>query len=324
MNKDKIKTLAQAVLHNEADAITKLAERIDYSFYQACELMLSCKGRIVVMGIGKSGHIGGKVAATLASTGTPAFFVHPAEASHGDMGMIIPSDVVMAFSNSGETEEIKTLLPLIKRLDVPLIALTGNPNSTLARNADAHIDVSVEKEACPLGLAPTTSSTAALAMADALAISLLEQRGFTEDDFALSHPGGALGKRLLLRIFDIMHSGENAPKVLQSATLNEALVEMSKKGLGMTAVVDEQDKLVGVFTDGDLRRLLDHGQLDVHKVKIADVMIKNCRFTRADTLAAETLAMMQEYKINSLPVVDENHKLVGAMNMHDLLRNGVL
>jgi len=324
MNKDKIKTLAQAVLHNEADAITKLAERIDYSFYQACELMLNCKGRIVVMGIGKSGHIGGKVAATLASTGTPAFFVHPAEASHGDMGMIIPSDVVMAFSNSGETEEIKTLLPLIKRLDVPLIALTGNPNSTLARNADAHIDVSVEKEACPLGLAPTTSSTAALAMADALAISLLEQRGFTEDDFALSHPGGALGKRLLLRIFDIMHSGENAPKVLQSATLNEALVEMSKKGLGMTAVVDEQDKLVGVFTDGDLRRLLDHGQLDVHKVKIADVMIKNCRFTRADTLAAETLAMMQEYKINSLPVVDENHKLVGAMNMHDLLRNGVL
>lgn len=324
MNKDKIKTLAQAVLHNEADAITKLAERIDHSFYQACELMLNCKGRIVVMGIGKSGHIGGKVAATLASTGTPAFFVHPAEASHGDMGMIIPSDVVMAFSNSGETEEIKTLLPLIKRLDVPLIALTGNPNSTLARNADAHIDVSIEKEACPLGLAPTTSSTAALAMADALAISLLEQRGFTEDDFALSHPGGALGKRLLLRIFDIMHSGEKAPKVLSSATLNEALVEMSKKGLGMTAVVDEQDKLVGVFTDGDLRRLLDHGQLDVHKVKIADVMIKNCKFTRADTLAAETLAMMQEYKINSLPVVDENHKLVGAMNMHDLLRNGVL
>jgi arabinose-5-phosphate isomerase len=324
MNKDKIKTLAQAVLHNEADAITKLAERIDHSFYQACELMLNCKGRIVVMGIGKSGHIGGKVAATLASTGTPAFFVHPAEASHGDMGMIIPSDVVMAFSNSGETEEIKTLLPLIKRLDVPLIALTGNPNSTLARNADAHIDVSVEKEACPLGLAPTTSSTAALAMADALAISLLEQRGFTEDDFALSHPGGALGKRLLLRIFDIMHSGEKAPKVLHSATLNETLVEMSNKGLGMTAVVDEQDKLVGVFTDGDLRRLLDHGQLDVHKVKIADVMIKNCKFTRADTLAAETLAMMQEYKINSLPVVDENYKLVGAMNMHDLLRNGVL
>ncbi|WP_455366196.1 KpsF/GutQ family sugar-phosphate isomerase [Kaarinaea lacus] len=324
MNKDKIRTLAQAVLHNEANAISKLAERIDNSFYQACELMLNCKGRIVVMGIGKSGHIGGKVAATLASTGTPAFFVHPAEASHGDMGMIIPSDVVMAFSNSGETEEIKTLLPLIKRLGVPLVALTGNTHSTLARNADAHIDVSVEKEACPLGLAPTTSSTAALAMADALAISLLEQRGFTEDDFALSHPGGALGKRLLLRIFDIMHSGKNTPKVLFNASLNEALVEMSKKGLGMTAVVDEQDKLMGVFTDGDLRRLLDHGQLDVHKVKIADVMVKNCKFTRTDTLAAETLAMMQQYKINSLPVVDENHILVGAMNMHDLLRHGVL
>jgi arabinose-5-phosphate isomerase len=324
MNKDNIKTLAQAVLHNEADAIKKLAERIDDDFYVACELMLECKGRIVVMGIGKSGHIGGKVAATLASTGTPAFFVHPAEASHGDMGMIVPSDVVMAFSNSGETEEIKTLLPLIKRLGVPLIALTGNPNSTLARNANAHIDVSVEKEACPLGLAPTTSSTAALAMADALAISLLEQRGFTEDDFALSHPGGALGKRLLLRIFDIMHSGKNAPKVLHSSSLNEALVEMSKKGLGMTAVVDDENRLMGVFTDGDLRRLLDHGQLDVHKVKIADVMVKNCKFTRADTLAAETLAMMQQYKINSLPVVDDDHKVVGAMNMHDLLRNGVL
>jgi len=324
MSKEKIKKLAQAVLQNEADAVSKLAERIDDAFYAACELMLDCKGRIVVMGIGKSGHIGGKVAATLASTGTPAFFVHPAEASHGDMGMIIPSDVVLAFSNSGETEEIKTLLPLIKRLGVPLISLTGNPQSTLARIADAHIDVSVEKEACPLGLAPTTSSTAALAMADALAISLLEQRGFTQDDFALSHPGGALGKRLLLRIFDIMHTGEHTPKVLHTASLNEALVEMSKKGLGMTAVVDEQNKLVGVFTDGDLRRLLNHGQINIHNTKVADVMIKNCKFTRADTLAAETLAMMQQYKINSLPVVDENNFVVGAMNMHDLLRNGVL
>jgi len=324
MNKEKIKTLAQAVLHNEADAVNKLAERIDDAFYSACELMMDCKGRIVVMGIGKSGHIGGKVAATLASTGTPAFFVHPAEASHGDMGMIIPSDVVLAFSNSGETEEIKTLLPLIKRLGVPLIALTGNPQSTLARIADAHIDVSVEKEACPLGLAPTTSSTAALAMADALAISLLEQRNFTPDDFALSHPGGALGKRLLLRIFDIMHADERTPKVLYTASLNEALVEMSKKGLGMTAVVDEQNKLVGVFTDGDLRRLLNQGQLNINNTKVADVMIKNCKFTRADTLAAETLAMMQQYKINSLPVVDDNQHVVGAMNMHDLLRNGVL
>jgi len=324
MNKDKIKTLAQAVLNNEADAVKNLAQRIDDAFYHACEIMLECKGRIVVMGIGKSGHIGGKVAATLASTGTPAFFVHPAEASHGDMGMITSSDVVLAFSNSGETEEIKTLLPLIKRLGVPLIALTGNTKSTLAQTADSHIDVSIEKEACPLGLAPTTSATAALAMADALAISILEQRGFTEDDFALSHPGGALGKRLLLRINDIMHSGDNTPRTLYTATLNEALVEMSKKGLGMTAVVDEQDNLLGVFTDGDLRRLLDHGQIDTHQVKIADVMIKGCKSTRADTLAAETLAMMQKFKINSLPVVDETNKLVGAMNMHDLLRNGVM
>ena len=324
MNKDKIKTLAQAVLNNEADAVKNLAQRIDDAFYHACELMLECKGRIVVMGIGKSGHIGGKVAATLASTGTPAFFVHPAEASHGDMGMITSSDVVLAFSNSGETEEIKTLLPLIKRLGVPLIALTGNTKSTLAHTADSHIDVSIEKEACPLGLAPTTSATAALAMADALAISILEQRGFTEDDFALSHPGGALGKRLLLRINDIMHSGDNTPRTLYTATLNEALVEMSKKGLGMTAVVDEQDNLLGVFTDGDLRRLLDHGQIDTHQVKIADVMIKGCKSTCADTLAAETLAMMQKFKINSLPVVDETNKLVGAMNMHDLLRNGVM
>ena len=324
MNKDKIKTLAQAVLNNEADAVKNLAQRIDDAFYHACEIMLECKGRIVVMGIGKSGHIGGKVAATLASTGTPAFFVHPAEASHGDMGMITSSDVVLAFSNSGETEEIKTLLPLIKRLGVPLIALTGNTKSTLAHTADSHIDVSIEKEACPLGLAPTTSATAALAMADALAISILEQRGFTEDDFALSHPGGALGKRLLLRINDIMHSGDNTPRTLYSATLNEALVEMSNKGLGMTAVVDEQDNLLGVFTDGDLRRLLDHGQIDTHQVKIADVMIKGCKSTRADTLAAETLAMMQKFKINSLPVVDETNKLVGAMNMHDLLRNGVM
>ncbi|HEY5603778.1 MAG TPA: KpsF/GutQ family sugar-phosphate isomerase [Gammaproteobacteria bacterium] len=323
MNRDKIKTLAQAVLHNEADAIKKLAERIDDAFFRACELMLHCKGRIVVMGIGKSGHIGGKVAATLASTGTPAFFVHPAEASHGDMGMIVSSDVVMAFSNSGETEEIKTLLPLIKRLNVPLIALTGNPRSTLASIADAHIDVSVEKEACPLGLAPTTSSSAALAMADALAISLLEERGFTEADFALSHPGGALGKRLLLRIFDIMHGGDSAPRTLHTASLNEALVEMSKKGLGMTAVVDKHNTLLGIFTDGDLRRLLDHGQINVHTIKIADVMVKNCKYTHADTLAAETLAMMQQYKINSLPVVDDKHRLVGAINMHDLLRNGV-
>ena len=324
MNREKVKALAQAVIHNEADAVKSLADRIDDSFLKACDLMLQCKGRIVVMGMGKSGHIGGKVAATLASTGTPAFFVHPGEASHGDMGMITAQDAVLAFSNSGETEEIKTLLPLIKRLGVPLIALTGNALSSLARNADAHIDVKVEKEACPLGLAPTTSSTAALAMADALAISLLEQRGFTEDDFALSHPGGSLGKRLLLRIHDIMHTGDHTPKVLHNVSLNDALIEMTKKGLGMTAVVDEANILQGVFTDGDLRRVLDHGEINVRELKIADVMTKNCKTTSSDALAAETLAMMQQYKINALPVVDENNKLVGAMNMHDLLRAGVM
>jgi arabinose-5-phosphate isomerase len=324
MDKEKIKSLAQAVLKNEADAVSALADRIDDAFNLACELMLQCEGRIVVMGMGKSGHIGGKVAATLAITGTPAFFVHPGEASHGDMGMVTAKDVVLAFSNSGETEEIKTLLPLLKRLGVPLISLTGNSQSTLATNANAHIDVSVEKEACPLGLAPTTSSTAALAMADALAISLLEQRGFTADDFALSHPGGSLGKRLLLRIGEIMHAGDNAPKVLLSASLNDALVEMSKKGLGMTAIVNKQDILQGVFTDGDLRRVLDHDNINTRSTKIADVMTSPCRSTRADTLAAETLAMMQKFKINSLPVVDEDNRLVGAMNMHDLLRAGVM
>lgn len=324
MDKNKVKTLAKAVLENEADAVRALADRIDDTFIKACELMLQCEGRIVVMGMGKSGHIGGKVAATLASTGSPAFFVHPGEASHGDMGMITSKDVVLAFSNSGETEEIKTLLPLIKRLGVPLIALTGNEQSTIANNADAHVDVSVEKEACPLGLAPTTSSTAALAMSDALAISLLEQRGFTEDDFALSHPGGSLGKRLLLRIGEIMHSGDAAPKVLISASLNDALVEMSKKGLGMTAIVDEQDTLRGVFTDGDLRRVLDHGTVNTRDTRISDVMTSPCRSTTTETLAAETLALMQKYKINSLPVVDENNKLIGAMNMHDLLRAGVM
>ena len=323
MNKVKIKALAEAVLHNEADAVKALAQRIDNAFYHACELMLSCTGRIVVMGIGKSGHIGGKVAATLASTGTPAFFVHPAEASHGDMGMITSSDVVLAFSNSGETEEIKTLLPLIKRLGVPLIALTGNSHSTLAQSADAHIDVSVEKEACPLGLAPTTSATAALAMADALAVSILEQRGFTEDDFALSHPGGALGKRLLLRINDIMHSGDDTPRISHTANLNEALVEMSKKGLGMTAIVDEQDKLLGVYTDGDLRRSLDKG-IDVRHTAISEVMTKNCLTTGENELAASVVKIMDEKNINGLLVVDDDNRLVGAFNMHDILRAGIM
>lgn len=324
MSDTNLQELARAVIETEANAVTSLAGRIGQEFVRACEYMYDCKGRIVVLGMGKSGHIGDKIAATLASTGSPAFFVHPGEASHGDMGMITRDDVVMALSNSGETSEILTILPLIKRLGVPLIALTGNPGSSLARTADAHLDVSVEKEACPLGLAPTSSTTAALVMGDALAVSLLEKRGFTADDFALSHPGGALGRRLLLHIEDIMHTGDTIPIVANTATLSEALLEMTKKGLGMTAVVDDKGNMAGIFTDGDLRRVLDHGEVNVHETKIADVMTKNCKTTQPKQLAAETLRMMEEFKINSLIVVDKNNKPVGAMNMHDLLRAGVV
>jgi len=324
MNDSKLQQLARAVIETEAKSITDLADRIGNEFIQACQFMYDCKGRIVVVGMGKSGHIGAKIAATLASTGSPAFFVHPGEASHGDMGMITKEDTVLALSNSGETSEILTILPLIKRLGAPLVALTGNPGSTLATAADAHLDVSVEKEACPLGLAPTSSTTAALVMGDALAVSLLEQRGFTADDFALSHPGGALGRRLLLHIDDIMHSGDTIPVVSESASLSDALLEMTKKGLGMTAIVDTDGKMAGIFTDGDLRRVLDHGVVNVHETKIADVMTHNCKTAELGQLAAETLRMMDEFKINSLLVVDGNNKPVGAMNMHDLLRAGVV
>ncbi|MEJ2143422.1 MAG: KpsF/GutQ family sugar-phosphate isomerase [Gammaproteobacteria bacterium] len=324
MNDINIKELARAVIENEAKAVSDLLDRIGSDFIHACEYMYDCRGRIVVLGMGKSGHIGDKIAATLASTGSPAFFVHPGEASHGDMGMITRDDVVLALSNSGETSEILTILPLIKRLAVPLIALTGNPGSTLARAANAHLDVSVEKEACPLGLAPTSSTTAALVMGDALAVSLLEKRGFTADDFAFSHPGGALGRRLLLHIEDIMHTGDTIPIVSIKASLSEALLEMTKKGLGMTAIVDENGKMAGIFTDGDLRRVLDHGEVNVHETNIADVMTKNCKVAQSRQLAAEILRMMEEFKINSLIIVDENRKPVGAMNMHDLLRAGVV
>lgn len=324
MNDINIQELARAVIETEAKAITDLSKRIGSDFIQACQFMYECKGRIVVLGMGKSGHIGDKIAATLASTGSPSFFVHPGEASHGDMGMITRDDVVLALSNSGETSEILTILPLIKRMGVPLIALTGNTGSTLARAADAHIDVSVEKEACPLGLAPTSSTTAALVMGDALAVSLLEKRGFTADDFALSHPGGALGRRLLLHIEDIMHTGDAIPVVSTTVNLSEALLEMTKKGLGMTAIVDDSGKIAGIFTDGDLRRVLDHGEVNVHETKIADVMTKNCKTAKPRQLAAETLRMMEEFKINSIIVVNENKIPVGAMNMHDLLRAGVV
>ena len=273
--------------------------------------------------MGKSGHVGGKIAATLASTGTPAFFVHPGEASHGDLGMITADDVVIALSNSGETEEIVTLLPVIKRLNVPLIAFTGKRNSTLTRAADVTIDVSVAKEACPLGLAPTSSTTATLVMGDALAIALLEVKGFGPDDFAMSHPGGILGRRLLLHVRDIMHQGGEIPRVTADALLSNALLEMTEKGLGMTAVVDAGNKVIGIYTDGDLRRTLDQG-VDVHKTKIGEVMTKDCKTARANILAAQALSMMEEFKINALIVTDDDNTLIGVLNMHDLLRARVM
>ncbi len=315
--------LGREVVTTELAEITALQSRIDENFSSACELLLSCRGRIVVTGMGKSGHIGGKIAATLASTGSPAFFVHPGEASHGDLGMITKNDVVIALSNSGNTAEITTIIPILKRFAVPLISMTGDKNSTLATEANINLDVSVSKEACPHDLAPTSSTTVALVMGDALAVALLQARGFTAEDFALSHPGGSLGKRLLLHISDIMHTGEGIPKVLQSATVSEALLEMSKKGLGMTAIVDAKDTVLGLYTDGDLRRSLDKN-IDVRSTTISDVMTKNCRTTTADELAASIVKQMDDHGINGLLVTDENNKLIGAFNMHDILRAGIV
>ncbi len=320
---ERLKSLGRSVIETESRAVTALCSRIDDAFARACRYMLACQGRIVVLGMGKSGHIGGKIAATLASTGTPAFFVHPGEASHGDMGMITPRDVVLALSNSGETAELLILLPLIKRLSVPLVCLTGNPESTLARAASVHIDVSVGQEACPLGLAPTSSTTAALVMGDALAIALLEARGFSAEDFALTHPGGVLGRKLLLRISDIMHRGEAMPRVHEGDLLRDALIEMSRKGLGMTVVVESGLRVVGVFTDGDLRRTLDRG-IDIHSARVREVMSRDCAVVTEERLAAEALGIMQEKKINALPVVARDHTLIGVLNMHDLLRAGVM
>lgn len=319
---DKLCHLGLAVIETEAEAVAKLSQKIDQKFAKACQIMLKCKGRIVVIGMGKSGHIGSKIAATLASTGSPAFFVHPGEASHGDMGMITEHDVVLALSYSGSTDEILTILPLIKRLGVPLISLTGNTRSPLAQASDINLDVGVDKEACPLGLAPTASTTVTLAMGDALAIAMLEARGFTRDDFALSHPGGSLGRRLLLRIHDVMVNGDAVPMVEHNASLSEALMEMTAKGLGMTAVVDEKKQLIGLYTDGDLRRSLDDN-IDVHNTSIKDVMTKNCKTVNADMLAAEALHLMQDSKINGFIVVDNDNRPIGAFNLHQLLRTGV-
>jgi len=323
MNKDAIQALARAVIETQASAITRLLDRVDDKFLEACSHLLECSGRIVVIGMGKSGHIGSKIAATLASTGTPAFFVHPAEASHGDLGMIKSRDVVLILSNSGETDEINMILPLLKRIGVVIVAMTGNPASTLAEHADVHIDVSVEKEACPLGLVPTSSTTAALVMGDALAIALLESRGFTREDFALSHPAGRLGRRLLIHIEDIMHKGEEIPRVSQDASISQAIVEMTAKRLGMTAVLDSAQRAIGIFTDGDLRRALD-AELDPHGTKVREVMTAGGQSIAPDALAMEAMQKMQAHSIQGLLVISDEGALVGALNFQDLLKAGVV
>ena len=313
------------VLNTEAEAVAALEHRLDESFAMACDLLLACEGRIVVTGMGKSGHIGSKIAATLASTGSPAFFLHPAEAIHGDVGMITAGDVVLAISNSGETDELLTILPIIKRLDVPLIALTGKDRSTLSRYATVTLDVSVPAEACPLNLAPTASTTATLAMGDALAVAVLEARGFTADDFARSHPGGTLGRRLLLHVEDVMRKGDQLPMVGPDTPLSAGLIEMSRKGLGMTTVVDDKQHVLGVFTDGDLRRALD-GEVNVHRTLMREVMNAKCKVAEPRMLAAEAVHIMETFRITALPVVESiaEPRLVGALNVHDLLRAGVM
>jgi len=307
----------------EQEAISDLLHRINGDFAKACQTMAECRGRVVVTGMGKSGHIANKIAATLASTGTPSFFVHPGEASHGDLGMITKEDVVLAISNSGTTSEIITILPLIKRMGIPLISMTGNATSLLAEQADIHLDVSIKKEACPLGLAPTTSTTVSLVMGDALAVALLEAKGFSEQDFAFSHPGGALGRKLLLTVRDLMHTGERIPSVGPATVLTEGLLEISKKGFGLTAIVSEENELIGLFTDGDLRRAFD-SKIDLLNTRIQDLMTTGCKTISPDSLAAEALNIMEVNKITGLLVVDDQGKLAGIIHMHDLLRAGVI
>jgi arabinose-5-phosphate isomerase len=315
--------LGRQALSTEANALGALIPRLDDTFVRACRLCLECRGRVIVTGMGKSGHIGGKMAATFASTGTPAFFLHPAEASHGDLGMITRHDVVLAISNSGETAEIATLVPHIRRLGVPLITFTGRADSTLARAATVNVDVSVPAEACPLNLAPTSSTTAMLAMGDAMAVALLKWRGFTEEDFARAHPGGTLGRRLLLHVEDVMRKGNDIPMVSADTLLADGLVEMSRKGLGMTAIVDGDRRILGIFTDGDLRRTLDR-QVDVHTTAMRSVMTARCKTIGLKQLAAEAVNLMEAHRITALPVVDDAGVLVGALNVHDLLRAGVV
>jgi arabinose-5-phosphate isomerase len=315
--------MGREALRIEARAVAALEGRLGAEFERACRILLACTGRVVVSGMGKSGHVGGKIAATLASTGTPSFFLHPAEASHGDLGMVTRGDVVLAISYSGETAELLMILPLFKRMGAGLLAMTGNPASTLARESDVHLDVSVPAEACPLNLAPTASTTATLAMGDALAVALLKHRGFTEADFARSHPGGALGRRLLLHVSDVMRRGSDLPMVRPETPLTEGLLEMSRKRLGLTAIVDADDRVVGIFTDGDLRRALDRN-LDVRATAMSDVMTRSPRAIRPDELAAEAVLMMEKHAVNGLLVLDDAGRLVGALNVHDLLRAGVM
>ena len=323
LTSDELLALAREVLQIESRAVESLCSRLDQDFVAACQLCLDTPGRIVVTGMGKSGHIGNKIAATLASTGSPSFFVHPAEASHGDLGMITTHDVLLAVSYSGETDEIVTIVPLVKRMGAKLLSITGNRQSTLANAADVHLDVSVTEEACPLNLAPTASTTATLAMGDALAVALLKLRGFTAEDFAMSHPSGSLGKRLLLRVADVMRTGTAIPQVSAEVRLKDGLLEMTQKGLGMTAVVDDQQGILGVFTDGDLRRALDDG-VDVHTTTMDEIMHKECKTTSSEVLAVEAVHLMEENKITSLLVADDDNRLVGALNVHDLFRAGIM
>ena len=316
--------IAHDVIDVETQAVCGLKDRIGNQFVRACHTLMACRGRIVVTGMGKSGHIGGKIAATLASTGSPAFFVHPGEAGHGDLGMITREDTVLALSNSGESPEILTILPMLKRLGIPFLAMTGNSKSTLAREASVHLDVQVAEEACPLGLAPTSSTTAALVMGDALAVSLLKSKGFTRDDFALAHPGGSLGKRLLLTTGELMHTGQELPYVRENALVSDVLIEMTAKKLGMTAIVSRDNVVTGIFTDGDLRRMFEKSECDVHSTLVTAVMTPNCRTIHPELLAAEALQIMEQKKITALLVTDPEKRLVGTLHMHDLLLAGVV
>lgn len=324
VTKEQLREWGKKVIDIERDALDTLYQHVDCdNFATACEAILNCKGKVIVMGMGKSGHIGNKISATLASTGTPAFFVHPGEASHGDLGVLSENDIVLAISYSGEAQEILTLLPVIKRMGLTVISITGNPASSMAKHAAVHLCITIPDEACPLGLAPTSSTTATLVMGDAIAVALLQAKGFTKDDFALSHPGGSLGRKLLLRVDDIMHKGDSLPIVNQETSITEALYEISNKGLGMAAVIDDTQKLVGIFTDGDLRRVID-AEINLRTTAIKEVMTCGCVTVSHGILAAEALTIMDKKEINGLIIVNEQQRPIGALNMLDMVKAGVI